>query len=187
MAQAALLGRDQRLAAVGADAVADRGHLRSQEELEPGRCLLHLDPLAADQEAVAPAAHSERFLATGDVGGEQRLWFRPPLLGAQASREENEAPRRVSRDVDVHLPFHLGAVTAKGKVDAAHLVADAPHQHPLQFFQLLTGDEIPEQAPEAVPGASPAVVLGEAVVPLVDLDQVVVLIDRVAENRRSDQ
>jgi len=45
----------------------------------------------------------------------------------------------------------------------------------------VAGDEVPERAAEAAVGAVPAVLAGEGVVAVVDLDQPVLVVDRVAE------
>jgi hypothetical protein len=89
--------------------------------------------------------------------------------------------------VDVHLAAHCRAVAAEGQIDAAQLTPHPSQQHPLQFLQLLAGDEVPERAAEAAVGAVPAVGLGEGVEACVDLDQAVVIVDYVAESCLSDQ
>src|SRR5260221_1022068 len=187
MPRAGRLCRQQHLAGVRGDAVAEPRHLAEVEPAQPRRRLLDLDPLVADQEAIAPAAHGQGLLAAGGVGGEKRLEGLARLLGAQSRREEDEAPGGAGSDVDVHLAAHPRAVAAEGQVDATHLLADPPHQHPLQFFQLAAGDEVPEQAAKAVADPVPAVLLGEAVVAVVDFDQVIVVADRVVENLLSDR
>jgi len=60
------------------------------------------------------------------------------------------------------------------------LVADPPQQQSLQLAHVAAGDEVPEQAAEAV-AAVPAVLLREAVVALVEPDQAILVVDRVAE------
>ena len=74
------------------------------EELEPLGGLLDLDPLAVDQEAVAPGAHlQEVAFVARRIGIEQRLRLLALLLGAQAGREKNHAAAAVGSDADVHL------------------------------------------------------------------------------------
>jgi len=65
-------------------------------------------------------------------------------------------------------------------------VADPAQQQPLQSLQSLAGDEVPERAAEAGLGAVPPVLLGEVVEAVVDLDQPVLVIDRVAERLPAD-
>src|SRR6476619_1226435 len=52
---------------------------------------------------------------------------------------------------------------------------------PSQLLHLVAGDEVPERAAEAGACPVPAVLLGEAIVAVVDLDQAVLIVDRVAE------
>src|SRR5436190_4426833 len=177
----ARLRGEQHLAAVGADTVAERRQLGAVEQLQPPRRLLDLDPLAVDLEAVAPATHGQRVLAARRRWVEQGLWCLALLLGAQLCREEHGAPARPRDDADVHLPPHPGAVAAEGQLHAANLVADAAHQHPLEFSHFVSRDVVPERATEAGRGLAPAVLLSEAVIALVGSDQVVLLVDRVAE------
>ena len=80
-----------------------------------------------------------------------------------------------------------GPSQRKGSSTSRDLLADPPHQQPLQLLHLVAGDEVPERAAEAGAGAVPAVLLGEAVVALVDLDQVVLVVDRVAERLSPDR
>jgi hypothetical protein len=89
--------------------------------------------------------------------------------------------------VEIHLAPHSGTVAAEREVDTADLAADPPYQHRLQLFQFMAGDEVPERAAEALAGPIPAVLLAEAVIAVVDFDQVVLVVDRVAEDGDGDQ
>src|SRR3954453_12342972 len=179
MTPARLCG-EQHLVAVGTDAVAERRQLGTVEQLQPPCRLLDLDPLAIDLEAVAPAAHAQRVRSAGDIGIEQGLYL-ARLLGAQSCGEQHGTASRPGDDPDVHLPPYVRPIAAEDQFDVADLAAAPPPQHPLQPPHLFAGDVVPEGAAEAGPCLGPAVLRGEAVVPLVGPDQVVLLVDRVAE------
>ncbi len=93
-------------------------------------------------------AHIEQevvFVARG-VGIEQRLRLLPLLLGAQPGREDDHTTGPVGGDADVHLPGHVGAVAAEGKLDVTHAFADAPQQQPLQLLHVVARRRSPRSS-----------------------------------------
>ncbi len=150
------------------------------------RRLLDLDPLAVDFEAVAPAAHLQRLVAARRRPGRAGAGVtRAPPRSAAVPRRARPARRAGRRCGCPSRGARPGASQRKGSSTSPTSSRMRRTSSRCSFTISLPGDVVPERAAEAAAGVAPAVLLGEAVVALVDPDQVVVLVDRVAERLRS--